>query len=260
MLKRFENDIKKYFKFSIVMAKAQLKTEVANSYLNWIWWILDPISFMLIYIFVFGYVFKSREPHFAAFIFIGLTMWSFFNHTLTGSVKIIKRNKSLVSKVYFPKYILLLTEMWVNGFKMMVSFGIVLLLMIVFRIPVTLRILYFFPCMIVLALFTFGCSCYMLHYGIYVEDLANVVRIALRLLYYLTGIFYNVETKIPKYGALFGRLNPVAFLITSMRQCLIYQSAPVVKLLVAWGIAGLILSVLGIRKIYKEENSYVKAI
>ena len=53
-MNRFIKDTKKYWKYTIYAAKSQLKTEVANSYLNWIWWILEPFCFMLIYAFVFG--------------------------------------------------------------------------------------------------------------------------------------------------------------------------------------------------------------
>lgn len=260
MFERIVNDIKRYFHFSIVSARAQLKSEVANSYLNWVWWILDPLALMMVYVFVFGYIFQSREPNFAIFIFTGLTMWTFFNRTVTGSVKIVKRNKSIVTKVYFPKYILILSEMWVDGFKMLISFGVVAFLMLVFRVQLSLNIFYFFPIMLTLGLVSFGIACFMLHYGVYVEDLANVIKIVLRLIFYLTGIFYNVETKIPKYGTLFTNLNPIAFLISSMRKCLIYQETPARKILLVWFVIGLVLSIVGICKIYKEENSYVKSI
>lgn len=260
MIKRFVKDIKKYFRYSVVSAKSQLKSEVANSYLNWIWWILDPLCFMLIYTFIFGYVFGSKEQYFSVFIFIGLSMWDFFNKTLKGSVKIVKSNKAIVSKVYFPKYVLILTKMWVNGFKMMISFGIVVLMMIIYRIPVTWNVLYFVPILVILGLFTFGCSCFLLHFGVYVEDLSNVVSIVLRFLFYLTGIFYNIEKKIPEWGGALNRYNPLAFLMTSMRQCLIYEQTPRRKLLLLWLVISLILAAAGIRKIYKEENSYVKSI
>ena len=260
MIKRFYNDITKYFRYSIYAAKAQLKSEVAGSYLNWIWWVLDPLCFMLIYTFIFGYVFKSNEQYFPVYIFIGLSMWDFFNKTVQGSVKMIKANKSIVSKVYFPKYILLLTRIWVNGFKMMVSFGIVIAMMIFFRVPISWNVLYAIPILLTLAVFTFGCSCFLMHYGVYVNDLANVVTIVTRMLFYLTGIFYNLESRIPKYGVLLNRYNPIAFLLTSMRRCLIYSGTPGRKMLLAWFAVGLLLSVAGIRKIYKEENSYVKSI
>ena len=49
MFKRFRDDMKKYWKYAVYSSKAQLKSEIANSYLNWLWWILDPLCFMLMY-------------------------------------------------------------------------------------------------------------------------------------------------------------------------------------------------------------------
>lgn len=260
MFKRFYDDVRKYFRYSIVSAKSQLKSDVAGSYLNWIWWILDPLCFMLIYSFIFGYVFNTREQYFSVYIFIGLTMWNFFNKTVQGSVMIVKKNKSIVSKVYFPKYILILTKIWVNGFKMMISFGIVAIMMIVYRIPLTWNIFYFFPILLVLVLLTFGCSCFMLHFGVYVQDLSNVVNIAMKMFFYMTGIFYNLEKRIPEYGALLNQYIPTAYLLTGMRQCLIYGETPSLNMLLFWFAVSLLLAIAGVRKIYKEENSYVKSI
>lgn len=260
MTERFFRDLKKYFRYSVVSAKAQLKSEVAGSYLNWIWWVLDPLCFMLIYTFIFGYVFDAAEEHFPIFIFIGLTMWDFFNRTLTGSVKIIKNNKPIVSKVYFPKFVLILTRMWVNGFKMLISFGIVALMMVIFRVELSLNVLWALPVLLVLALLSFGCSCFLLHFGVYVEDLSNVMNIVLRVLFYLTGIFYSIETRLPGWGTALNRYNPVAFLITSMRSCLIGGTAPDLMMLVLWLVVSLFLCCTGIRLIYKNENSYVKSI
>lgn len=260
MLNRSIQDLKKYFRYSVVSAKSKLKAEVANSYLNWLWWILDPLCFMLIYTFIFGFVFDAKEQYFPVFIFIGLTMWDFVNKTLLGSVKTIKLNKAIVSRVYFPKFILVLSKIWINGFKMMISFGVVVLLMIISKVHLSCNVFFFIPILLILVLFTFGCSCIVMHYGVYVEDLSNVLNIFLRFVFYATGIFYNIETRIPQFGGLLNKINPVAFLITSMRQSLIYGETPDWKLLLLWLAVSVILVILGLRKIYKEENSYVKAI
>jgi ABC-type polysaccharide/polyol phosphate export permease len=260
IIKRFIHDIQKYFRYSIVSAKSQLKVEVADSYLNWIWWFLEPLCFMLIYNYVFGHVFNAREQYFSVYIFIGLSMWSFFNKMVQGSVKIIRLNKSVISRVYFPKYILLLTKTWVNGFKMLVSFGIVVVMMLVFRVPVTWNVLYAIPILLILVLFTFGCSCFLMHWGVYVNDLSNAIKILTKMLFYITGVFYNLEKRIPEIGTALNRYNPVAFLLSSMRQCLIYGQTPMRKLMLLWFAVSLLLAYLGIRTIYKEENSYVKAI
>ena len=54
-MSRFLKDTKKYYKYAIYSAKSKLQSEVASSYLNWLWWVLDPICFMLIYTLIFGY-------------------------------------------------------------------------------------------------------------------------------------------------------------------------------------------------------------
>ena len=130
-IKKFFSNIKKYFKYAVYSAKAELKSEVSDSYLNWLWWIIEPLCFMLIYTFVFGVVFKNNQEFFASFVFIGLTLWEFFNRMITGSVKLITNNRDLVTKVYLPKYILLLSKSFTYLFKMFISFIIAFLLMII---------------------------------------------------------------------------------------------------------------------------------
>jgi len=261
MVKRFIKDVKKYYRYIFVSAKAELKAEVANSYLNWLWWILEPFCMMLIYTFIFGYVFNAREDYFPAFIFLGLAMWNFFSHTLTNSVKIVKNNKAVVSKVYIPKYVLILKKMCVNGFKMALSMLIVAGLMIVYRVPLSWNILYVIPLMLIQILFVFGFCTFFLHFGVFVEDLSNVVNIGLRLGLYLTGIMYSIESRVKGMaGYLLARLNPMAFFISSMRNAVLYGGTPSWKWMLAWTLFSLILIYIGVRLIYKNENSYVKVI
>ena len=177
ILKRFTEDVTKYFRYSIVAARSQLKAEVADSYLNWIWWILDPFCFMLIYTFIFGYVFKSSELYFPVYIFIGLSMWDFFSKSVQSSVKMIKANKHIVSKVYFPKFILLLTRVWVNGFKMLVSYILTAILMVIYQVPLSWRMLYALPIMLVLLVGTFAASTIIMNFGVFVEDLTNIITV-----------------------------------------------------------------------------------
>lgn len=264
MLKRFWEDMKKNYRYAIYSAKAELKAEVAGSYLNWIWWILEPICFMLIYTLIFGYVFNASEEYFTVFIFIGITLWDFFSRNLKNSVKMVKKNKPIVTKVYIPKFILILSKMLVNGFKMLVSFGIVVLMMIIYRVPVSVNLIYVIPLLIDVVLLCFGIMCILLHFGVYVEDLANVVNIALKLMFYLTGIFFSIETRIgkryPALAALLEKANPMAYIITGMRKSMIYSQTPDLLFMGIWFVISLIVCIIGIRVIYKNENSYVKVI
>lgn len=261
MFQKFKRDIKKYWRYAIYSSKAQLKSEVANSYLNWLWWVLEPLCFMLIYTFIFGEVFHSKEQYFPVFIFIGITMWDFFNRNIVQSVTIIKKNKAIVSKVYIPKYILLIARIGVNLFKMGISFIIIVGMLIIWRVPVSINVIYAFPILVDLVLICFGLGCFLMHFGVFVEDLSYVTNIFLRLVFYMTGVFWNIMKRLPApYNKIILRVNPTAFLLSSMRDSILYSSTPHRKLILLYFAIGLILSILGIRLVYKNENTYVKVI
>ena len=167
-MKRFIEDIKKYYKYTIYAAKAELKSEVAGSHLGWLWWFLEPLCFMLVYAFTVVAIFNASEKYMLAFVFIGNTIWTSFNKSLSTSVKLISSNKNIVTKVYIPKFILVLVKMFVNFFKLLVSFLIVAGLMLFYSVPVSLSMLQMVPILIVLFLFTFGICVIFSHFGVFV--------------------------------------------------------------------------------------------
>lgn len=258
---RFILDIRKYFAYAIRSSKSELRSEVAGSYLNWMWWLIEPFCMMLIYTVIFGVVFKASEQYFPVFIFIGITMWGFFSRSVSGSVNTVRNNKAIVTKIYIPKYILLLSKMFVNAFKMLVSFGIVIIMMILFHVHPTMNILYSVPIIIVLFLFTFGLGTILMHYGVYVSDLSYITGIVLSMMMYFAGTFYSISKRIPApFGEIMEMCNPIAFLISSMRNALLYGMTPSWILLCIWGFISLVMIALGSFTIYSNENAYVKVI
>lgn len=258
-MERFINDIKKYYKYTVYAAKAELKSEVAGSYLGWLWWFLEPLCFMLVYAFMVIAVFNTSEKYMLAFVFIGNTIWTFFSKCLTSSVKLISSNKNIVTKVYIPKFILVLVKMFVNFFKLLVSLLIVAGLMLFYQVPLAITMLEMIPLLVVLFLLTFGICIIFSHFGVFIEDLANVVNILLKLVFYFSGIFYSVSKRIPApYGSIMAKINPAAFVIEESRKVLLYGENLDFKFLVIWFGISIILCIIGIRTIYKNENNYVK--
>ena len=259
-MKRFFKDLKKYKNYIVYATVAELKTEIINSYLGWLWMILEPLAFMLIYTFIASVVFKSKVEFFPIFVFIGLSVWNFFNKMVVASVKLVATNRDTVTKVYLPKFVLLFVKMGVNIFKMLVSFLLVAVFMVIYKVPITWNVLWFLPILITVIVFTFGVCTIMMHFGVFVEDLSNLVNIALRMMFYLTGIFFDLSTRIRNvvYRTILLDINPLANFIYNMRNILIYERAPVGVWTLIWFIGGVLLSILGINTIYKYENTYVK--
>lgn len=259
MFERFKKDLIKYSKYIKYSTKSQLKAEITGSYLSWMWLFIEPICFMLIYSFIAEVVFNSNVPYFAVFIFIGLTIWTFFQKTLKQSVKLISSNRDTVTKVYLPKFVLLITKVAVNGVKFLISFSLVIISMIIFQVPISINVLYFLLICAVLLLVTFGFSLFFMHLGVFIKDLNNITDIALRMLFYMSGIFFALEQRVPSpYNEILVKVNPIAACIVEARNVLLFKTAPDFLILGIWGIIGLILCYYGIRTIYKYENTYVK--
>ena len=185
--------------------------------------------------------------------------WKFFEKTVKQSVKLVSANSAIVSKVYLPKHILIFVKMYANGFKMAVSYVLVAIMMAIYRVPLSLNIVYIIPIFVTLIMFTFGVSTIMLHFGVFVEDLSNVINVLLKLVFYMSGIFYSISNRVKEpYGSILLNFNPVALFLNDLRLSMIYCEAPHRKLLLMWFLVSCAMSAIGIRIIYKYENSYVK--
>ena len=260
-MRKFWNDLKKYNNYILYATKANLKAEVAGSYLNWLWWILDPLLFMLVYSFVALIVFGKGEPYFPVFVFIGLNSWNFFNKSVNKSVKLIRSYRGMLSKIYIPKYVLVLITLMENLFKMTVSFVLVAIMLPVYRVPLSWCVVNIIPSFLVMIVFTFGCSCIVLHAGVHFSDLANIITVLLRLIFYMSGIFYSIPRRVGEpYGTYLLHVNPMAFLINALRDSLLYSQMVNYGVLLIFLVIGCILSVIGIKLIIKYENNYVKVI
>ena len=204
-------------------------------------------------------VFKSKIEYFPVFVFIGITTWNFFQGTVSAAVSLVRANRDTVIKVYVPKFVLLITKMSVNTVKFLISFSLVIICMAIYQIPLSWNVLFFIPIYIGLYLVTFGIASIFMHFGVFVEDLKNLVPIVLRMLFYMSGVFFPIAERVPApYNKILLDYNPIAAVIAFFRDCLLYQTTPNLLLLSIWIILGVVLSLIGIKTIYKYENTYVK--
>ncbi len=260
-MKKFFNNMKKYYKYAIRSAKAELKSEVADSRLNWLWWIIEPLAFMIIYTFVFGVIFPNNTKYFASFVMIGQAAWDFFNRMISGSSKLIINNRDLVTKVYLPKYILLFSKSLTYLFKMGISLLLAFGLMIFQGVPFSWTFILIIPIIFVLYTISFGASMILMHYGVTLNDLGNLTNIGLKMVFYLSGIFYNINERLKgKLGFVLLRVNPIAFCMNELRKVTVFGKLPSIEGLLIWLIIGIILCAIGVHVIHKNENSYAKVI
>lgn len=257
----FFKNLMKYREYMIFAAKADLQAEVANSYLNRLWWILEPFCNMLVYVIVFGRVMGNSIERYATFVFSALIMWNFFSHIINYSVKCVRFNRDIVTKIYVPKYILLITNMVLNFIKLMFSIAVLVVMLAIFKTPISWAILWVIPAYVLMLVFSFGLGMIFLHYGVFIDDLGYAVGILLTLLMFLSGIFYDVQTTLAEpLSHIVMCCNPMVVFIDTMRNALLYQEVTYVPLVIIWTFISLLIGYIGVHIVNKNENGYVKVI
>lgn len=257
----FFRNLYRYKDYAAYSAIASLRAEVNGSFLNWLWWILDPFLFMMVYSFVSVIVFGRSEPHFIPFVFVGYGMWQFINRSISASVKLVRGNKSVLSRIYLPKYILLFSKLFKHMIQFMITLGLSLCISVIDHVDFSWRIVYVPLVIFVAVIFVFGVSCITLHCGVYAQDLSNVITVLLKLVFYLSGVFYSVPKRLPApYGDIMLMANPAAMLINELRNVILYKTSPNFALLGLWLIVGVGLIAVGVHLIHKHEQNYIKAV
>lgn len=260
-IKRFWRDIARYWQYMTFAASADLRAEVANSYLNRLWWLLEPLFSMLVYVVVFGRIMGRSVENYATFIFSALLMWTFFSKTITYSVQCIRNNRDIVTKVYVPKHVLLISNMFLNMYKLIFSLIILVPMLMLFKVKVGIFVFWLLSAYILMILLSFGAGMILLHFGVYVDDLAYAVNILLQMMMFLSGIFYDVITSLPKpLNTMMLAMNPVSLFVDTMRNALLSNYISNVPLLAVWIALSIELCYIGVHIVYKNENGYVKMV
>ena len=101
----------------------------------------------------------------------------------------------------------------------------------------------------------------LMHFGVTLNDLSNLTNIGLKMVFYLSGIFYNINERLKgTLGFVLLRVNPIAFCMNELRKVTVFGTLPSIEGLLVWLVAGIILCAIGIHVIHKNENSYAKVI
>ncbi|MCR4658597.1 MAG: ABC transporter permease [Lachnospiraceae bacterium] len=259
--KKFIGEVISYWEYMNFTAKADLRAEVANSYLNRLWWLLEPFFNMLVYVIVFGRILGNSVEHYSTFLYSSLLMWNYFSKTLNYSVKSIRNNKNIVTKIYVPKHVLLITNMILDYYKLLFSLTVLVPMLIIFRVKIGFGIFWVLPAYLVMSILAFGVGMIFMHYGVYVDDLGYAVNILLQMLMFLSGIFYDIVTGLhTPLNNMMLCMNPVSMFIDTMRNALLYNRVANVPLIILWAILSLLISYIGLHIVFRNENAYVKVV
>lgn len=206
----------------------EVRSQFKRTTLGRLWSFINPLATIAIYSMVFGYILQSPiQPGinsgihlFALFLASALIPWTFLAGAIMGGMGSIVNNSGLLSKVYFPRFILPVSTI----LAMSVTFAIELsLLTVIMAIVGGWKVLLFIPGLILLmgltVLFCIGVALMLSIAMVYFRDTQHFMAIFIQLWFYATPIIYSealivqLQTKVQDAGwTLFGEPFPLFFL------------------------------------------------
>lgn len=212
--------ILRYFEIVRYQIYANLKAEAARGGLGILWWAIDPILYMFTFYFVFHIVLNRGGPNYIPFLLSGLTVWKWFASSVANGATSIHSGAGLMRQVHIPKFVFPLVSVLTGTVKFLIVMLLLLSFLISIGIPASISwvsLPFLIITQLLLILFLAGILSILVPFFV---DLKLIINNVLMLGFFLSGIFFDIESRPENIQFLF-KLNPMASLIMQYRRVLV---------------------------------------
>jgi len=175
------------------LVQAEIKKRGANTLLGNVWWILDPLLLMVVYVVLVTIIATRALPDYPLFIFAAILPWKWFTAAVTDATGSVVNQHRLIKQIAFPKIVLPVaaTTAGIVGFAFgLIPLAAIMLLYlerlspVILVIPIIAAVQY---------VFTVAVAILVAAGNVFFRDLGNVVRHLLRLWWYLSPGLYALS-------------------------------------------------------------------
>ena len=176
------------------LVQADIKKKGANTFLGNLWWIMDPLLQMGVYVVFVSLILAVKTPDYPLFVLAAVLPWKWFNSSLSDAAGSVVSQDKLIKQIQFPKIVLPVaaTTAGVVGFL----FGLIPLagIMLLYADRISPFLVFVPVIAFVQYVFTLGMALLVSAINVYFRDLGNVLRHVLRLWFYLSPALYSMAT------------------------------------------------------------------
>ncbi len=245
--------------FAFTMARFNSEAANAKNRLGRWWTVLLPTIQALVYGLIFGVLMGSSRPeNYIPFLFTGVFLFSFISGAFGAGAGSVTGNLGLVRSLSFPRMLLPVQATIQQVFNLLPQMVLLLVTWIVFAQPITWNWLLLIPITLLMVMFSTGLALVSARLTVHVQDLTKLIPFIVRIVFYTSGIFFNMERVLKDYPIALEieKYNPVYIFVSLARGVGVsgYSTTPFMWF-AALGWAVLTLA-LGIVFFWKAEERY----
>jgi lipopolysaccharide transport system permease protein len=206
----------------------EVRVRYKQSVIGGLWAVLQPLSLMLIFTFVFSLIAKvpSEEVPYPVFSYVALVPWTFLTTSLSFAVPSLVGNMNLVTKIYFPREILPMASVGAAFLDAVIASLLFVVMMIVYRISVSVTLVWVPLILLIQILLILGIAFLLSALNVFYRDIRFVIPLATQIWLYASPVIYPVSL-IPEQILPIYMLNPMVGIIESYRRVILLGVNPV---------------------------------
>jgi lipopolysaccharide transport system permease protein len=256
---RHIHELWSYRDLIIRLAWSDFKLRYKSSALGFFWSLLEPLLMLVVLYVVFSNLMRVQVEHYQLFLLLGIILWNFMDRGTSMSIWGIIGKPSLVQKVYFPRDILVIATCTTALMMTALEFVVFIIFMAVFRVVPGMTVMYFPILFIFEFLIILGLSMCLSALNVYFRDVQFIWRLIVQVGFFATPILYPI-TIFPENVRWIVMLNPMAQILTMMRDCILYRISPEPLNLAYLAVSTLVLLLFGYIVFDRLEPKFAEAI
>ena len=169
-----------------------VKIRYKQTLLGAAWAILQPLLMMIVFTIFFGRMagVQSGGQPYPLFVFAGLLPWTFFSTAIANAGNSVVGNERLISKIYFPRLAIPFASVGAALADFAVAFGMMVVLMIWYRVPPTLQLLWLPVVVGLITLAALGVGTLLASLNVAYRDFRYVIPFLVQLWMFATPTVY----------------------------------------------------------------------
>ncbi|GGX60172.1 ABC transporter permease [Saccharospirillum salsuginis] len=240
-------------------ARMALKAEASKLYLSYLWWVLEPILFVLVFYFVFEVLLNFGRENFLLFLMCGKIPFLWFSKSVNTGSNSIVQNKGLINQIDIPKTLFPYTSIQEALYKQWVVFLVLFAMVMFYGHWPSLSWLWLLPVILAEYLLILLCTLLGAYLVAFVGDFRMVIQMGTMFLMFSSGIFWDINSiGDGQLRELLMIYNPLAFLIDAYRQVLMENAMYDLQHLALLS-AGLMAGILMVQIVYRVQSRTIAA-
>lgn len=181
--------------FVFALAAYRLRSDLEENRLGIVWLVLRPILNAAVYGLIFGLLQgASRGADYPAVVVTGVFLFEYFSASLSRGAKSITGNRALVQSLAFPRLTLPLAEVIEGFLSLLPSLVILAVLLPLLGHWPHWHWLLMVPLLAIFTVFNAGVAMFVARLTVHVQDLTQFLPFVTRILFYTSGVLFNVNT------------------------------------------------------------------